>query len=125
MKKLFIIIIPLTITIAVLFALQSRKYDLISMLNTFSNWKFDTFLDALKEFAEKVASISNNWTNISYSWNIVENIFKIVRAIGSTIVDLFSSVVLIFNFIGRFLIDLFNNVTNIFNYLLGTDLHIG
>lgn len=115
MKKLFIMIFPMIVVIAVAFYFTGRNYNFNSMLNVFSQWEFENTIEAFVRVRDTFESVGNAWESIRLSNNVWDTLTHLIDLNISLITGLGRIVISL----GYVLVDFVDNVILIVDYLFG------
>lgn len=113
MKKLFLLMLPLFVCIAVLFALQTRQFDFIEFVNVVSEWDFADSLDAFVDMRDTFNEVGNIWNSITEG----EGVFDTIALIGELFVTMLVGFGQLLLAIGYLVIDFVDNIIQIVEYL--------
>lgn len=113
MKKIFLLILPLFVCIAILFTLQSRQFDFIEFVNVVSEWDFADSLDAFVDMRDTFNEVGNIWNSITSG----EGVFDTIAHIGELFVTMLVGFGQLLLAIGYLVIDFVDNIIQIVEYL--------
>lgn len=113
MKKLFIMIFPILVAIAVIFSIQEREYDFTYMINIFSHWDFADSLDAFILLRDAFNAVGEAWQDIGTADTLIETIMLL----GELILALLGGLGHLILALGALLMDFVDNIIQIVEYL--------
>ena len=113
MKKIFLLMLPLFVCIAVLFTLQTRQFDFIEFVNVVSNWDFADSLDAFVDMRDTFNEVGNIWNSITSGGGV----FDTIAHIGELFVTMLVGFGQLLLAIGYLVIDFVDNIIQIVEYL--------
>lgn len=117
MKKIFWLLLPAFIIIAVLFAVQDREFSSKVLLETIKDWRFDNGIDWLENTTKTFNKVANMFSGIKYNGNVFKLFIDVGKAQFQGLVNLITGTGQLIYTIGIFLYDLLHNVKTITDYL--------
>ena len=113
MKKLFILLLPVFVTIAIVFSLRSKEFTFVSFLQFISTLRFDNAFETLLKVGESLNEVITRFKSLSNSSNPLD----FIKNIFLSIVNLIKGLALLVQSLFYIVADLINNITSIYSYL--------
>lgn len=113
MKRLFLIVLPMFVCIAVLFSLQDRVFVFNDFLSIISEWDFEDSLQGfvlVRDTLEEIGEIFESFDNVN-------GVFDAISKVGDLIATYFKGVGQLLLSIGGVVVEFVDNVITIVTYL--------
>lgn len=113
MKRIFFMLLPILVCVALLFTIQSRNFNFIDMLQIFSTWDFADSLDSFVEMRDTFNEVGLIWEQIETT----SGFWDTVALIGDLIVTIITGLGQLILSLGYLLLDFVDNILQIVEWL--------
>lgn len=113
MKKIFYLLLPALVCIAILFKLQDRLFNFTEFLEVVSSWEFADSLDAFVDMANTFSEIGTIWDSIETS----AGFWDTIALLGDLVVTIITGLGQLVLSLGYLLFDFVENILQIVSWL--------